>query len=282
MKWSSVNGLWIATPGLVTAIYVEAGDSVSSSTPILAVDALPVVGWHTPAPFHRSLVEGDRGIDVQMLADILISTGILFSGDKQVTYFDSTLADAVFSFNQRFELSDSSDFDHTKIVWLPSDPVWIASSDVQIGQELFGRTSGFTTRPELLAANLRDFSKQLSSWEQTWIVLPDGTEIALNDEGQVPSTALSALEAVVATGVDALSVRVEQRLGNVSLVPVTAVQRSAAGTACIYTSTQKVQNVDIVGGEAALVYLAPIIEAEVLANPIDLGLTNCGSKVVNE
>lgn len=277
MRWSNVEDLWIAGSGIVTALHTQVGESISSGTLLLDINTSPVISWHTLAPFHRSLAEGDTGLDVQMLASLLASTGDLQPSEEQTTYFNSAIADAVINFNQRFGLGTTSDFDYTKIVWLPTETVIIGKSDLQVSQEVVGRTSGYTTRPELLEAHLFDFSRPLSSWDNASIILSNNLEIQLEDREIIPANKLQAIERVVEPGADTVNVQVEQRLGAVSLVPVTAIQRSSSGAACIYDNQQQLQFVDIIGGEAGIVYLSPIVQDKVLANPTDIGLINCSS-----
>ncbi|WP_419919201.1 hypothetical protein [Candidatus Poriferisocius sp.] len=281
LEWSRPEVLWVAASGLVTEVLVQPGYTVPSGSALLNVDGAPLVGLHTPAPFHRALEAGDSGDDVAMLTDALAAAGDLPAETADNTTFTPVVAEAVQQFNQRHNLGNTDSFDPSRIVWLPKRSVVAGQVNLRAGEEVAGRTIGFTLSPELLDARLVGLSRPISDWANTSVILPNGLELPLPEDGLVPANSLTILQEAVDAGVPDLNVRVEKRLGTASLVPVTAVQQSARGDACVYDKHSNVHGAVIVGGEAGIVYISGTSLDEVLANPTALDLANCGGMEVD-
>ncbi len=117
-----------AWSGLVTEVLVQPGQLIVTGAPVAAVDGIERLAVSSPAPFHRPLALGDRGPDVTMLADVLLTLGRVPAAAAAGDTFDATLASAVAGLARDLgaEVGQPASFDPSWFVWMPGDDLVVA------------------------------------------------------------------------------------------------------------------------------------------------------------
>ncbi len=270
LTWREGQSLRTGTAGLVTRLSIESGDSVSSGVAFMSINGQEVVAISSDEPFYRSLSVGAKGADVAQLHAVLRSTGDMDGETSDDQVFGPLLAAAVTRFNARHFATKSALFDHTKIVWIESGQFLVESLLVRAGDELLVGGEIATSPPELRAV---DFSIELQG---TGAVIYDGARYQYR-EGVLSSEAVTAMGQQISDAtVTSIAALVEVDLGQVMVVPVTAIQEGLDGP-CVYSRGRSPESITVVGGEGGLVFVETNLADgdSVIANPRQLGLVNC-------
>jgi hypothetical protein len=122
MEWQP--GAVVRAPGwagVVTAVYVAAGETLTQGQRVVAVDGVDRVAFASAAPFYRALESGDEGADVARLHELLLAMGFIDPsaegpGDPEFLSFATSLA--VGEFNASLGVSGSRVFDPATVIWM--------------------------------------------------------------------------------------------------------------------------------------------------------------------
>lgn len=115
-----------AWSGLVQAVSVAPGATVSSGDPIAVVDGITRIAWHSDAPFYRVLQSGASGADVAVLKSLLSARG---QAQNSSDIFDARTTSGVRQLAADLGVPDSrylTHFDPAWIVFLPEPTFVIA------------------------------------------------------------------------------------------------------------------------------------------------------------
>ena len=143
---NSKSGVSVLAPnwqGIVTAVHIVKGTSVSTGTPLLDVDGVTRTAVASATPFYRSLAEGMAGTDVQALETTLRAMGY-FKG-KANTKYDASTAAAVKKLEKKIGINPQTGvFDPAWFVWMPGEnltadsiPLTVNKAAPMQGEEVF-------------------------------------------------------------------------------------------------------------------------------------------------
>lgn len=114
---------WI---GIVTAVSLEPGASVTTGDVIAAIDGVGRVAAYTSTPFYRTLERNARGPDVQALSNLLVRLGFLTS---ETPVFGNGMTRAVRALAASLGVPDSERivaFDPAWVVYIPAESMEVA------------------------------------------------------------------------------------------------------------------------------------------------------------
>lgn len=149
--------------GIVTYVFVEAGQRVSSGSRIFEVDGVARIAQSSPRPYYRPLSFGDVGADVVALKALLVEVGIPVDSDSDI--FDASTRRAVQELWTQLGASrPSSVFTPDLVVWLPIEELVVGTVHLVVGEPVPPLGTPMVSAPEMLAsADLRMLDGSLPS-----------------------------------------------------------------------------------------------------------------------
>lgn len=244
--------------GTVDQIQVTTGDTVSHGTPLLRIDGISRIAWHTPGAFWRPLGLGDSGDDVVMLQEALNSSS--YSAEVDGTFDRNTLA-AVRKLAKDLGIPNASTiglFSPEWVVRLPIPAARIAKVNVAIGQHAPGAGSEvFELAPELAAGYVLNGGSVPTEAELTGDLLLAENTVQLEQNSEV--TTFSGL--VLATNLADSSVAADSLVALRSEVqpgqPVVLAQHILKGTQTAYPVPPSAIRVDQSGASCVFLQDSP-------------------------
>lgn len=118
-----------AWSGTVTEVLVSPGAVVTQGTPVMAIDGVTRLGYHSSAPFHRELAEGSVGADVLALNLMLSELGFTAGGS---TTFSGYTKAGVRQLSVHLGHARTEVFDPSWIVWIPQTSLTVATINVTV------------------------------------------------------------------------------------------------------------------------------------------------------
>gem|GEM_PF-3077132 len=298
MKLVVTDGLEISanvSVGLVTAVWVAAGDEITTGERLFDVDGVGRYGAHSPEPFYRNLEAGAVGADVVMLKNLLIGFGLLAEDANQSARFDNSTARAVGELNRIWSVPNTSmSFDPDLVVWLPTPQVAVAEMALVQGKpvppagEAIFKGGAQVLLSQLSLVNNENFVDGFVGGEVTdrttgtllgTLASPDGT-VKLDPEGF--NQWLAANDTAVPGASAESGVQIQVTLSRPSMVerqviPAAAIMTDASGlTNCIWSqrnnSWEPLPVLVSSAGETGQVTLAEALPegTQILANPIEV------------
>lgn len=289
LTWN--QGLSLRAPawsGLVLSVEAEAGQTLTTGTPVAVVDGVTRVAMASPTPFYRPLSRGDRGPDVAMLRTAIAAVvpGDYGTGDA----FDVRLQAGVGALCERLGCgARTAVFDPGWFVYLPADTVTVgevhlspASPAPLAGEEIITAAavlSGLTVGPGSGTDALASSRFPTSGEGYEFVARSTAVALAADFTG---TGSLEDLARAVGQGTASVtgSVRLIQPR-QASSVAAAALVTGATGRVCVYPygvdpSQLTPVPVTVVGGEPGITKVEPLRLDQVLANPADLsGLPPC-------
>ncbi len=300
-SYSPVDG------GLVTAVLVGPGASVSTGTRLVEVAGVVRVGAWSRRPFYRALEVGDRGWDVDQLRSLLGQLGRAVPRQPLGHPYDTAMATAVRRWARSLGAGSDGSFDPSWVVWLPQPELVVASVQAHVGAPVPGPGQVLVSyRPIVRRATLvgpvvdagpvvTDELTLAGSSATTHLRLADGA-VVLDEPSRLRLSAAAA-GASVGTGADAGptagagadatspgsvligAVRVTRWRQAVVSVPVTALLTRPDSSSCVVVSTSgggwRPQSVLVLGSDPGTL-LAEVTGlsagASIVANPGAAGL----------
>lgn len=281
--------------GVVTALDVELGSTLSHLSPIGKVDGRSIYAVASDSPFHRDLVRGDKGDDVIMLQELLRDSG--FRDSEPTGVVDSSTSGEVQAFNRNAgAASPTRRFSRASVIWLPASEALITGISIGVGRPTpsFGERL-LTLRWFANGSTIVDRSGRVLDVSAPVEVLFDGVPV-----GQVASPAIGAelagelallqaaksspgngsaaqegnsgSETSALVPIELLSLSANEKF----LVPVGAVISPAeTGDRCLYVAAEgsyAAMATSVVGGEFGMIEISPAPPegAEVLLNPLEV------------
>ncbi|HLF43825.1 MAG TPA: hypothetical protein VJA46_09905 [Acidimicrobiia bacterium] len=253
--------------GLVTAVPVVAENVIDDGDTVLEVDRVPRIGYLGPAPFHRSLVVGDVGADVALLAEVLVRWGLM-SLHEGATY-DQAVRSGVAALAARVGVSsDGRVFDRSWLVWIGPDPFPVSTLPALVGDRV---TDGFVVATGLApvkSVTVVEASGSPLMAPGEWVFEADGVSTVLSD-GVVAEDDLAQFGSAPVDGLAGTVHRSTAR--EVSMIAATAVQVGTEGEACVWVDEGgafRPVEVEVSGGRASLSEVTGLVDgAVVLVNP---------------
>jgi hypothetical protein len=260
MTWGEAPTVFApAWAGTVREVLVAVGSTVKSGDPIVRVDGILRVAWHSPAPFYRSLALGDQGDDVAALNALLKSRS--FSAGDGANFTRATKRGVGALAAQLGAGSGIVVFDPSMILYLPAEELRIATVELAVGalasppgavvlegQPVLDRGvlveagSGEKEVPTLLAAGP---GEKLTIGE-TVVELVDGSNAA--------EASLLTLSAELSAGQERVAGVLRRELPEGSFqIPAAAVHTDSDGVTCVAVLTGELQSrvvVLVIGGLA--------------------------------
>jgi len=283
--------------GLVTAVHVAAGDTVSDGTPVVSLDGIVRKLAVTEAPFHRFLTANDSGDDVVALHDLLHRWGHLAEIPSRPGLFQSRTRTAVRSLAAEIGAdSRTRSFDPAWLVWAPdAAELAVATVSLEVGaaapqhsEIILESTFGITAYSLETEKNGRPFPLEGSWLLQVNVEGLASIEMTATDN-QISEQDLAEL---LSTAAQAGAIELEPQ-GRYSFtfsgestgrrevlsVPATSLRASAdAATLCVFvrSSTDEpwsavvVQPEEFPGSNIAIADMPELAEQEVLFNPSEV------------
>ncbi len=134
--------------GIVTAIYLEPGDTLRAGAPLFALNGVQRLGYvpRQSQVFYRTLCAGSRGSDVALLQEFLSNLGYAVSTPDG--RFGRETENAVKLLNADLGYpSPHACFEPATVIALPSEEVTVASLGLVLGQPFAATTPWVTLRP---------------------------------------------------------------------------------------------------------------------------------------
>jgi hypothetical protein len=283
LSWRSGPSLLApAWSGLVTAVEVASGSSITSGTSLATIDGVERIALTSSRPFYRSIGPGVSGSDVVDLRGALarLKIGPVGSG---ATY-DVTLHDAIKHLQARLtgaSVSKASGvFDPAWVVFLPTSRLVSSTVNLTVGsaappsgQVIVGTTPQLN--PVSLSASSSDGSASLPADSTGYVLdLADGTVVPTDRGfGVNDRTSLDVLAKALGPSATQLSGQVHlAQPQSLATVPSTAVVSDAAGNYCVFVSVAGRLNAIVVRpagglpGETEVAALPASVQT-IVANP---------------
>lgn len=266
-----------AGPGVVTDVYVTAGDEPSSGARLYAVDGVDRVALHTARPFHRPLRSGDRGDDVTQLQQVLADAGDLAVEPDGV--FGRATREAVGAWQRRLGIARPDGvFDPGLVVWLPVPTLTVDSWTLAVGEPAPAPGAELLKAPPMLARAEIGVAAdgapalQLDSGAEYLLSVGDSSVAVVPEQLTIAPESLPELAASVEPLVKSVDGRVRRATAlELVTIPATATMTGPSGT-CVWApgangfSAQPVVVRATVGGQTQVDDgLDP--SAQVLVNP---------------
>jgi hypothetical protein len=226
--------------GIVTAIDVSPGQTVTSGTPILAVDGNTEIALQSSLPFYRPIGPGTDGPDVAALRSALSAIGYGDLGSS--TSYGPTLQAAIEDLAGKL-MPDASPvpdtFSPSWVVYLPVSSLKVASVSATLGSSAPPPGQGFLTSTSVLqpfSLSPAQGASLPSSSNGYELVLEDGSDIPLQAGFKVSSpSALSTVQQSLSGNPTSLSAQIQLiHPATFQEVPTTAIVTSASGHQCVF------------------------------------------------
>lgn len=242
----------IGVSGTVTNVACRPGNPLQLGRAIVEVDGEPHVTIATATPFWRDFTRGVKGRDVLSLQEALSLAGYRV---PKTARFDSVTIEAARKYLTKAGLKwKGSKLSRSVFVWLPPHTQPVQACLVSVGQQVTAGSAIAALTPEVDSARIRALpaqlvpgDRQLSVGETSLQVdstgritkaedlsrLQSGPEYRtwLQSDGKVPLMANYSLKEAIP----------------VASVPAAAIVFSQSGDACVYSPTNVMYPVSIVG-----------------------------------
>ncbi|MFT4050727.1 MAG: peptidoglycan-binding domain-containing protein [Microbacterium sp.] len=277
----------VASEGLVTQVYLRAGDTIQNGKPIIAVNGTDVLAQVTERPFWRDLTSGDKGQDVADLSEYLVSLGLLNSASSGDTFGPSTY-DAVTELQRILGVYRDGVFRRSYVAFVPGDQV--SEVIVRPGDFIDSQTSVATLASSITQITMRGQEGiDLSEVADSPIVMQRGeVEIEL-PSSTVPAESFDAVADLFATAspltgdaddiqeFDGAVVRLRDPI-IVGTVPSSAIYVDSEGKTCVFAQPSESESsddwepeeamLDTPSTEIGIVYVQRSLSGrQVLSNP---------------
>jgi hypothetical protein len=266
ITWSTAQTVLAPSwSGLVRQVDVAAGDDLRSGQVIARVDGTLRLAWNSPAPFYRSLGQGDSGDDVVAL-QMLLKARSLPSG-RAGTFDPTTKRGVELLAKQLNTASANGQFSPDWVVYLPAPifhiskvslrvdvPAPSAGSVVLIGQRVptaarLAATPGLPT--DLSGAPTAENGETLEV---------GGIKIGLSSDHTVSADGLGSLAKVADSGNATVAAELVRDLkADAVTVPAAAVHSDAHGAACVRVREKgsvSTVTVNVLGGSGGAVVVS--------------------------
>ncbi len=234
-----------AWSGTVTSIAAAPGEVLQQGDEVLAIDGIARIAARTPRPFHRDLVPGDRGADVDGLNQFLRSQG--WRAGTADTWTAET-SSGVRELERRVGLEPSPllQFDAEWMVWLPVDHVVVGSIPISIGSDPPAKgVPVVVAQPELTGAVVVSSGSgadagALPSDDAIVLVVEDLVIDLPRGARTVPAGVLDQLQASTVPGRKTIVATARLRTPKqVSLVPATALITDPIDGYCVLVASSE-------------------------------------------
>ncbi len=243
-EWDT--GLPLRAPewqGTVTAVYVDAGDTVSHGDRVLAVDGVDRIVAHSAAPFHRPLAVGETSADMEPVHELLVGLGYLdeMPGDPEFFTWETSVAVEEFEADLGVE-SPTGDFDPSLVAWLPREEMTLGTLEVELAAPApAGGTPFAEEAPRLLGAELVPASPgEALNFEDgvEYVAIADDERFAVDPSNPaIAEEELGAFAEVLDPADEAPAVTVERaEVVDALAVPATSVVANPAGDLCAWVA----------------------------------------------
>lgn len=277
LRWGEAESLFSPQwSGLVTSVSARPGDSVTTGTPVAAIDGITRTAAATSGPFWRSLRRGDTGADVSMLQELI---GRLGYGNVPASgTFDVATERLVRAWASDIGAgSDEGTFDAAWVIWLPKPTLEVATLEVIVGSPAPapGAPVAIGRVPLLEAVLLTNEDAPLEIPELgDWHASVAGIAVALaaDQPTRIAAQDLSRLEALIDPETTSVPVVLKAPQRSVVIVPATAVMTNTSGDLCVWVDASgafAAEAVTLAGGSFNTAEIAAGLEpgVMVLANP---------------
>ena len=273
--------------GIITRVDVAAGSSVSTGTPLLAIDGVTRLAAATASPFYRMLAEGMQGDDVLQL-ETLLQQLEYFSGWPDTNY-DWITAAAVRNLESDLGIAQpSGGFDPSWFIWIPGEGLAVDAVPLAVnhtapaqGETVFATARSINAITLTVATGAFPFDGATR-----YVLSQHGTDIAtITADSDINAGLLGHLTASEDDSAQsdtrryAVTIRREQPVRMLA-VPAAAVLTGQNGTnTCIFGKTgtddtdYSARAVTVSNGSLGVSHLAANDELSgfyVLANPLDI------------
>ena len=271
--------------GIVTAIMVSNDQLISNGDPILSIDSVTRIGFHSGLPFFRSLEVGSTGLDVTELQAML--RAMQLSTQQPNSKFDRETLSGVRRLAELLGVQGRVNvFDATWVVWLPNDQFEIGKFTVRINGEAPPRgTPWLSGRRQLRALQVLRIAQDQSTSpldSGSWTISIDASAetFAWTPPNEIDESALARIERALptsATDIGTTGRAVATDSIEVSAVPASSVVEDH-GKLCVFTSdsaggfiSKAIRLQDGAQPVGAVTLIVPVPNlADVVANPSDI------------
>ncbi len=253
--------------GLVTAVLVETGDTVTTGTVLLGVGDVDIVAYQADRPLHVDISAGGRGAVVSRAQQLLTDLG-LYSGPVDGVAGSSTIS-AIVAFNTSHGSGRSRTLSLASLVWVGPAPITVANVEVEPGETISAGAPVLTAEAGLAGVAI-----------DSGLVIDSSAPLVLDVYGVVvdlPPSATVVTDPQFTSAVTRMLAGRNEGTGVVRLrdpvtvatVPASAVVMDASGANCIFADvTGPPTAVTPTGGTLGTVDLAEnMVGAPVLVNP---------------
>ncbi len=283
LKWTDGPAMTApAWSGIVTAVSVQAGQTLRSGSVVARVDEIDRLAMHTPRPFHRPLQLGDRGDDVMMLRQALRDLGYSVAATP-ADLFDQQVSQATRRLQAKLSRAEGGPaagvFQPSWFCWLPLESLVVGETPLKAGQAAPAMGEPVAVGLPTLAALSVKVAETVRLRDEPYRFRYGDKTVSLDHQRNSSVAELRELSSLIEPKAE--SVEGQLRLVKTyqaMVVPVGAVQADAEGQHCLHVvaaTGYTPARVTVVGGRmgTAEVTLDSHTEARVLANPAELGLT---------
>lgn len=268
--------------GLVTALPIAAGATLSTGSPVVEVDGVMRVAVRGDAPFYRTLESGDTGPDVATLNALLVKLGHLAALPKPETSYTSATSQAVRAFEKALGVAPTTGvFDPALVVWLPSEPFEVGVVNLELGaQAPAAGTVALSEAPRLAKVTLSSSNQGeplALDPAVEWVLVIGKERFAIDPvKLEVAEADLPRLQKLLKPKQERIDGLVQRATPlNVLAVPSTAIQVGRAGALCAWLpdgTTYRAVTVTTAGARAGVTNVVTGLAAgsRVLANPADV------------
>jgi len=282
LQWAEGPALYApAWSGTVGRIDMQPGDLLETGKPIGSIDGVSRLAVATPEPLYRFLREGDRGIDVGWLHQVLVELGYLSVLPPDPELVSSASLTAIRSLAKQLGVGGRvSAFDPGWFLWMPVNTFEVASTELILGGQAPSPGAAVVVGPVRLVGitlqSLEGGPLQLSPGPEYRFSVGD-LSFPLN-----PETATMDAQHLEELG-DTLVPFTETMAGTVHraaplsvwAIPSAAIMSGASGQLCIWVeSSASYQPIQVrpVSARAGITFVEPSKEStiRVLHNPVEI------------
>jgi hypothetical protein len=166
-----------STEGIITAVHLEPGETVSHGSPVANVSGATVIAARTPSPFYRPIGPFIQGEDVRELAEMLSSFGYLAEGEVG-DVADIVLVRAIDRFFRatHHTAEHNAVFDPSWVLWLPIDHGVVEAVGLHVGDPATGSLAAVSAGPITMTVARADGTPiSEESWADTRVLRVDGS-----------------------------------------------------------------------------------------------------------
>ena len=278
-----------AWTGTVTRVMVGVADDIKSLTPILDIDQVSRIAYHSNSPFYRTLGLGDTGPDVIELHTMLQQLGLL-AAEVDSDEITRESARAIAALAEMLGVPPTSrrpDFDPGWVVWMPNDTLTVGEVLVRPGMPAPAQGEPIiVTEYGLAEVTIQGSQVPKGLRSSAWVVELGTLSVDVIMEPSGPIISARQLEVMADLLEQGLSDPVPGRMrlkapASRVAVPVSAISLFEDGSPCVWvvedddTAAQAVslgpargETVEIIDGLAT--------GSRIIANPDEVVDTPCG------